>query len=119
MRYRAAPSPAAPRARSSPSTSRPRALLPAPVEDALPQDLSGIVIELTEHELFGAEGELEARAGRSCAPAARASRSTTPAPATPGLQQLIRIAPDILKLDRALVHGAHADPARATRCWRR
>jgi hypothetical protein len=26
-----------------------------------------------------------------------------------GLQQLIRVAPDILKLDRTLVHGAHAD----------
>ena len=29
-----------------------------------------------------------------------------------GLQQIIRIAPDVLKLDRALVHGAHADPSR-------
>ena len=29
-----------------------------------------------------------------------------------GLQQIIRIAPDILKLDRALVHGAHADGSR-------
>ena len=35
-----------------------------------------------------------------------------------GLQQLIRVAPDILKLDRSLVHGAHADPRRS-RCWRR
>ena len=29
-----------------------------------------------------------------------------------GLQQIIRVAPDILKLDRALVHGAHADASR-------
>lgn len=29
-----------------------------------------------------------------------------------GLQQLIRVAPDILKIDRSLVHGAHADPSR-------
>ena len=29
-----------------------------------------------------------------------------------GLQQLIRVAPDILKVDRSLVHGAHSDPSR-------
>ena len=29
-----------------------------------------------------------------------------------GLQQLIAVAPDILKLDRSLVHGANADPAK-------
>ena len=29
-----------------------------------------------------------------------------------GLQQLIAVAPDILKLDRSLVHGAHAEPAK-------
>ena len=34
----------------------PRALLSAPVQAALPADLTGIVIELTEHEVFGAEG---------------------------------------------------------------
>src|SRR3954451_22113089 len=32
----------------------PRALLSAPVRAALPEDLTGIVIELTEHEVFGA-----------------------------------------------------------------
>jgi diguanylate cyclase (GGDEF)-like protein len=37
----------------------PRALLSEPVRAALPHDLRGIVVELTEHELFGAEGELE------------------------------------------------------------
>jgi hypothetical protein len=29
-----------------------------------------------------------------------------------GLQQLIRVAPDILKVDRSLVNGAHSDPSR-------
>ena len=29
-----------------------------------------------------------------------------------GLQQVIRVAPDILKIDRSLVHGAHSDPSR-------
>src|SRR5262245_54315817 len=89
----------------------PRALLSTPVKEALPHDLSNIVIELTEHEAFGGEGELEqaiadlkARGGRVALDDAGAGYA--------GLQQLIRIAPDILKLDRALVHGAHADPSR-------
>ena len=59
----------------------PRALLSAPVQATLPEDLTGIVVELTEHELFGAEGELETALAELRA-AARGSRSTTPARAT-------------------------------------
>jgi diguanylate cyclase (GGDEF)-like protein len=86
----------------------PRALLSAPVREALPDDLSGIVIELTEHELFGAEGELEAELAALRARGARVALDDAGA-GYAGLQQLIRVAPDILKLDRTLVHGAHAD----------
>ena len=90
----------------------PGALLSPEVRAALPDDLAGIVIELTEHELFSTDARARPRAGRCCARAARGSRSTTPATATPGLQQIIRIAPDILKLDRSLVDGVHDDPHR-------
>jgi EAL domain-containing protein (putative c-di-GMP-specific phosphodiesterase class I) len=86
----------------------PRALLSPPVRDALPHDLSGIVIELTEHELFGAEGELEAELASLRGRGARVALDDAGA-GYAGLQQLIRVAPDILKLDRTLVHGAHAD----------
>jgi diguanylate cyclase (GGDEF)-like protein len=89
----------------------PRALLSAPVRAALPADLHGIVIELTEHEMFGAEGELEAELTALRARGARVALDDAGA-GYAGLQQLIRVAPDILKLDRALVHGAHADPSR-------
>jgi diguanylate cyclase (GGDEF)-like protein len=89
----------------------PRALLSAPVREALPGDLHGIVIELTEHELFGAEGELETELAALRARGARVALDDAGA-GYAGLQQLIRVAPDILKLDRALVHGAHADPSR-------
>ncbi len=89
----------------------PRALLSAPVEQALPQDLSNIVIELTEHEAFGGEGELELQLASLRARGARVALDDAGA-GYAGLQQLIRVAPDILKLDRALVHGAHADPSR-------
>ena len=89
----------------------PRALLSAPVRVALPHNLNGIVIELTEHEVFGGEGELELQIAGLRARGARIALDDAGA-GYAGLQQLIRVAPDILKLDRALVHGAHADPSR-------
>ena len=89
----------------------PRALLSGPVRAALPEDLTGIVVELTEHELFGAEGELETELAALRARGARVALDDAGA-GYAGLQQIIRIAPDILKLDRALVHGAHADGSR-------
>jgi diguanylate cyclase (GGDEF)-like protein len=89
----------------------PVALLTPVVQAALPDDLSELVIELTEHELFAAEhlldevlDELRLRGARVALDDAGAGYA--------GLQQLIRVAPDILKLDRSLVHGAHADPSR-------
>jgi diguanylate cyclase (GGDEF)-like protein len=89
----------------------PRALLGAAVRAVLPEDLNGIVIELTEHEVFGAEGELEAELAALRARGARVALDDAGA-GYAGLQQIIRIAPDILKLDRTLVHGAHADSSR-------
>ena len=89
----------------------PRALLSAPVKQALSHDLTNIVIELTEHEAFGGEGELEQELDSLRARGARVALDDAGA-GYAGLQQLIRIAPEILKLDRALVHGAHADPSR-------
>jgi diguanylate cyclase (GGDEF)-like protein len=89
----------------------PGALLAPPVQDALPDDLSGYVIELTEHELFTAEGSLEDCLAELRARGARVALDDAGA-GYAGLQQLIRVAPDILKIDRSLVHGAHSDPSR-------
>ena len=69
------------------------------------------MIELTEHEVFGAEGELEAELAALRARGALVALDDAGA-GYAGLQQIIRIAPDILKLDRTLVHGAHADGSR-------
>jgi diguanylate cyclase (GGDEF)-like protein len=89
----------------------PRALVSEAVMQALPADLASVVVELTEHDLFGATetlrvclGELRSRGARIALDDAGSGYA--------GLQQLIRVAPDILKLDRSLVHGAHADPAK-------
>ncbi len=79
--------------------------------DALPQDLSSIVVELTEHDVFGAEDELTERMAQLRTRGARIALDDAGA-GYAGLQQLIAVAPDILKLDRSLVHGANADPAK-------
>jgi len=89
----------------------PGALFSAHVQEALPEDLSGLVIELTEHELFTAEDALEERLAELRERGARVALDDAGA-GYAGLQQLIRVAPDILKVDRSLVHGAHSDASR-------
>jgi diguanylate cyclase (GGDEF)-like protein len=89
----------------------PLALLTEVVHAALPEDLRGIVIELTEHELFSAEARFDERLTELRARGARVALDDAGA-GYAGLQQLIRVAPDILKIDRSLVRGAHADPSR-------
>jgi diguanylate cyclase (GGDEF)-like protein len=89
----------------------PSALTSQPVVEALPADLTGLVIEITEHEfvpddetLVGAVAELRARGARIAIDDAGAGYA--------GLKQMMRVGPDIVKLDRDLVKRIHADPAR-------
>jgi diguanylate cyclase (GGDEF)-like protein len=89
----------------------PHALMTDVLHDALPDDMSAIVIELTEHDLFSADHLLDERVEALRGRGARVALDDAGAGYS-GLQQLIRIAPDILKLDRSLVSGAHADPSR-------
>jgi diguanylate cyclase (GGDEF)-like protein len=89
----------------------PGALLAPTVADALPPNLAGYVIELTEHELFSAEDSLEECLAALRGRGARVALDDAGA-GYAGLQQLIRVAPDILKIDRSLVHGAHSDASR-------
>ena len=89
----------------------PRALVSESLMAALPSDLSSVVIELTEHDYFVAD---DAFGDRLAALRRRGARVALDDAGSgyAGLQQVIRVAPEILKLDRALVHGAHADPAK-------
>ena len=89
----------------------PRALVSETLIAALPDDLSSVVVELTEHDLFVAGDTLGQRLAALRGRGARVALDDAGS-GYAGLQQLIRIAPDILKLDRSLVHGAHADPAK-------
>ncbi|HXE99753.1 MAG TPA: EAL domain-containing protein [Solirubrobacterales bacterium] len=89
----------------------PSALTSAPVVEALPADLSGLVIEITEHEfvprdenLARSVAELRDRGALIAIDDAGAGYS--------GLKQMMRMKPDIVKLDRDLVRRIHADPAR-------
>jgi diguanylate cyclase (GGDEF)-like protein len=89
----------------------PGALLSPAVREALPDDLSGIVIELTEHELFSTEAALDRELGELRSRGARIALDDA-GNGYAGLQQIIRVAPDIIKLDRSLVDGVHDDPHR-------
>ncbi|HKH16639.1 MAG TPA: diguanylate cyclase [Solirubrobacteraceae bacterium] len=89
----------------------PGALLSPEVREALPEVLSGIVIELTEHELFSTDDALDRELEDLRARGARIALDDA-GNGYAGLQQIIRVAPDILKLDRSLVEGVHDDPHR-------
>jgi len=90
----------------------PYAIAEPAVQEALPADLAGLVLELTEHELAVAEDNLDAillfLRGRGAAIAvddAGAGYS--------GLQQVMRVRPQLIKLDLRLTQGVHADSTKA------
>jgi diguanylate cyclase (GGDEF)-like protein/PAS domain S-box-containing protein len=90
----------------------PSSLTSSEVQAVLPESLDGLVIELTENELLGddpaitaALADVRARGGRVAVDDAGAGYA--------GLKHVMRLAPDLIKLDRALVTGVHADPVRA------
>jgi diguanylate cyclase (GGDEF)-like protein len=89
----------------------PSALTSGPVVRALPRELTGIVIEITEHEFVSDDdhlaeiiAELRERGARIALDDAGAGYA--------GLTQVMRVRPDIVKLDRNLTKAIHADPAR-------
>jgi EAL domain-containing protein (putative c-di-GMP-specific phosphodiesterase class I) len=90
----------------------PSALASADVQSVLPARLDGIVVELTgqgpdqaDDILRDVRQDISARGGRLALDLAGSDYA--------GMRQLMWAAPDILKLDRALVHRVHADPAKA------
>jgi diguanylate cyclase (GGDEF)-like protein len=89
----------------------PSALASHLVQDALRGSLEGIVVEITEHEFVPDDGslalaiaDLRDRGARVAIDDAGAGHA--------GLQQLMRVRPDIVKLDRDLTHDIHHDAAR-------
>jgi diguanylate cyclase (GGDEF)-like protein len=89
----------------------PSALASADVRDLLPADLRGVVIEITEEErVLDVDGlhrlldPLRARGARIAVDDAGEGYA--------GLQQVMSMRADIIKLDRSLVADVHADPAK-------
>ncbi len=81
------------------------------VQGALPEDLAGIVIEITEQELPPDDealqrilGDLRRRGAKIALDDAGAGYA--------GLQHVVRIRPEIIKLDRSLVRGVDSDAER-------
>ena len=90
----------------------PSALVSAPVQAVLPPSLEDIVIELTENELLtdapgldAALADVRRRGGRVAIDDAGAGYA--------GLKHVMRLGPDLIKLDRSLVTGVGEDEGRA------
>src|SRR3712207_3375919 len=90
----------------------PSSLASDEVRGAMPDDLSKVVVEITENELVTAAPslhevleELRGRGAKIAVDDAGAGYA--------GVTQLVRLRPDIIKLDRALVHGVSGDDYRA------
>ena len=88
------------------------ALMNDDVVAALPHDLCDIVIEITENERVSDPEGLAARLAPLRARGARVAVDDAGAGYS-GLQQVMRIQPDIIKLDRSLVANVDSDPAKA------
>jgi diguanylate cyclase (GGDEF)-like protein len=87
------------------------ALLAPELQDSLPDDLTQLVVEITEHEQVPDEPGLQVALGALRARGARIAVDDTGA-GYAGLQQIMRIGADIIKLDRELVDGIADAPVK-------
>jgi len=89
----------------------PSALAAPEVREVLPPDLSGLVIEITEEERVLDVAALQAHLDPLRSRGARIAVDDA-GEGYAGLQQVMRMGADIIKLDRALVADVHSDPAK-------
>ena len=90
----------------------PSAISSGRVRSILPDDLSEYVIEITEHELASEDGALEQGLQELRGRGARIAVDDAGA-GYAGLKQVMRVSPDIIKLDRSLIERVHADSAKS------
>src|SRR3954447_22129896 len=89
------------------------AVLASPkIMSILPKNMSDIVVEVTEHELASEDGVLEEGLAKMRARGARIAVDDAGA-AYAGLNQVMRVQPDVIKLDRSLIEGVQSDSAKA------
>ena len=89
----------------------PGALISPEVAAVLPDDLSDLVIELTEDEVFSSDIALDAKLSDLRDRGARIAVDDAGA-GYAGLQQVVRVAPEILKIDRSLITGIDDDESK-------
>jgi diguanylate cyclase (GGDEF)-like protein/PAS domain S-box-containing protein len=82
------------------------------VRAVLPERLDGVVIEITENELVTDKADVLAAMALVRERGARLAVDDAGS-GYAGLQHVMRLEPDIIKLDRALVDGVAADPVKA------
>ena len=97
--------------RISRSTSARRPFPRRPSRSVLPDDLSDVIVELTEHEVYVGDSllanslaQLRERGARIAIDDAGAGYA--------GLKQVMWVRPDIVKLDLELTRAIHSDPVR-------
>ncbi|MFL5885757.1 MAG: EAL domain-containing protein [Thermoleophilaceae bacterium] len=90
----------------------PSALSSDEVMAVLPRSMTGLVVEITEHENVADEAALLDRLEEMRRRGARIAIDDAGAGYS-GLQQVMRLQPDIIKLDRSLVGNVDSDAAKA------
>jgi EAL domain-containing protein (putative c-di-GMP-specific phosphodiesterase class I) len=89
----------------------PSTLSSSEVQAVLPADMTGLVVEVTEHELADDLDTLEKELASLRERGAKIAVDDAGAGYS-GLQRVMRIQPDVIKLDRSLVMNLHEDPAK-------
>lgn len=90
----------------------PTAIMDERTQAALPEDLTNVVVEVTEQELVTDVDALLAGLAALRRRGARIALDDTGA-GYAGLQRIMCIEPDVIKLDRYLVRGVHEDAQRS------
>jgi diguanylate cyclase (GGDEF)-like protein/PAS domain S-box-containing protein len=90
----------------------PSSLTAEEVLAVLPEDLTGLVVEVTENELVSDDPAIMAALAALRGQGARLAVDDTGA-GYAGLTHVMRLAPDVIKLDRALTTGVDRDPVKA------
>ncbi len=90
----------------------PSSLVAEEVQRVLPERLDDLVIEITEHELVSDDPAITAAIAALCERGARLAVDDTGA-GYAGLTHVMRLTPDVIKLDRALTSGVDGDPVKA------
>lgn len=90
----------------------PSALVSQAVWNVLPERLDGIVVEITEHERIVSPEGVDSAIARLRHRGARLAVDDAGS-GYAGLQRLMRLEPDVIKLDRALIDGVDSDRVKA------